>query len=61
MSLLAQHEQQGRTMKWDEQLEAKIQALTLLSSSQLREATPKGASTVLMNPLSQASHFHKRT
>jgi zinc protease len=28
MSLLAQHELQGRTMKWDEQLEAKIQALT---------------------------------
>ena len=28
MNLLAQHEQQGRTMKWDEQLEQKIQALT---------------------------------
>ncbi len=28
MMLLAQHEQQGRTMKWDEQLEQRIQALT---------------------------------
>lgn len=28
MNLLAQHEQQGRTMKWDEQLEQRIQALT---------------------------------
>jgi zinc protease len=28
MNQLAQHEQQGRTMKWDEQLEQKIQALT---------------------------------
>jgi zinc protease len=28
MNQLAQHEQQGRTMKWDEQVEQKIQALT---------------------------------
>ena len=28
MNLLAQHEQEGRTMKWDEQLEKKIQSLT---------------------------------
>ena len=28
LNLLAQREQQGRTMKWDEQLEQKIQALT---------------------------------
>jgi zinc protease len=28
INVLAQHEQQGRTMKWDEQLEQKIQALT---------------------------------
>jgi zinc protease len=28
MNALAQHEQQGRTMKWDEQLEQKIRALT---------------------------------
>jgi zinc protease len=28
MNQLAQHEQQGRTMKWDEQLEARIRALT---------------------------------
>jgi zinc protease len=28
MNQLAQHEQQGRTMKWDEQLEQKIQSLT---------------------------------
>lgn len=28
MNVLAQHEQQGRTMKWDEQLEQKIQELT---------------------------------
>jgi zinc protease len=28
MMQLAQHEQQGRTMKWDEQLEQKIQSLT---------------------------------
>jgi zinc protease len=28
MNQLAQHEQRGRTMKWDEQLEAKIRALT---------------------------------
>ena len=28
LTLLAQHEQLGRTMKWDEQVEQKIQALT---------------------------------
>jgi len=28
LSLLASHEQEGRTMKWDEQVEQKIQALT---------------------------------
>jgi len=28
MNQLAQHEQQGRTMNWDEQLEQRIQALT---------------------------------
>jgi zinc protease len=28
LNLLASHEQLGRTMKWDEQLERKIQALT---------------------------------
>jgi zinc protease len=28
MNVLAQHEQQGRTMKWDEQLEQRIQSLT---------------------------------
>jgi zinc protease len=28
LTLLASHEQLGRTMKWDEQLEQKIQALT---------------------------------
>jgi len=28
LALLASHEQLGRTMKWDEQLEQRIQALT---------------------------------
>jgi zinc protease len=29
LSVLASHEQESRTMKWDEQLEQKIQSLTV--------------------------------
>lgn len=39
----------------------KTQALSGVSSIQLREATPNQPSTVLGNPVSQASHFQSST
>jgi zinc protease len=46
--LLALREQAGRTMKWDEQLEAKIQALTpdQINAAFRRHMDPAGLSIV---------------
>jgi zinc protease len=48
LTLLAAHEQLGRTMKWDEQLESKIQALTAeqISAAFRRHVDPAAVSIV---------------
>jgi zinc protease len=59
--LLAAHEQNGRTMKWDEQVEARIQALTpdQISATFRRHVDPAAISIVKAGDFQRAKVYQQ--
>ncbi|HEV3038264.1 MAG TPA: pitrilysin family protein [Candidatus Angelobacter sp.] len=62
LRLLASHEQLGRTMKWDEQLEAKIRALTpeQINAAFRRHLDPDALSIVKAGDFQKAGVFQEK-
>ena len=62
LRLLASHEQLGRTMKWDEQLEAKIRALTpdQVNAAFRRHLDPEALSIVKAGDFQKAGVFQEK-
>jgi len=62
LRLLASHEQLGRTMKWDEQLEAKIHALKpdQVNTAFRRHLDPEGLSIVKAGDFQKAGVFQEK-